>query len=108
MRIQRRRGISGGPASSSKFKKVCLTDPDATMATTARNRRLEPSYEQYGVVDDLNGVIVEVEVTTGEVNKGQVILDRLEWLFAAGDLRRILKSTSPSAVFSLPVRTPLR
>ena len=28
---------------TGKFKKVCLTDPDATMATTARNRRLEPS-----------------------------------------------------------------
>jgi transposase len=37
---------------SGKFKKVCLTDPDATMATTARNRRLEPSYKQHGVVDE--------------------------------------------------------
>ena len=27
---------------SGKYKKVSLTDPDATMATTARNRRLEP------------------------------------------------------------------
>lgn len=25
------------------FKKVCLTDPDASMATSGRNRRLEPS-----------------------------------------------------------------
>lgn len=40
---------------SGKFKKVCLTDPDATMATTARNRRLEPSYKQHGGVDDLSG-----------------------------------------------------
>jgi hypothetical protein len=29
---------------SGKYKKVCTTDPDATMATNARNRRLEPSY----------------------------------------------------------------
>ena len=28
---------------SSKYKKVCTTDPDATMATNARNRRLEPA-----------------------------------------------------------------
>jgi transposase len=63
---------------TGKFKKVCLTDPDATMATTARNRRLEPSYKQHGVVDDLNGVVLDVEVTTGEVNEGQVILDRLD------------------------------
>lgn len=27
---------------SGKYKKVSLTDPDATMATSARNRRLEP------------------------------------------------------------------
>jgi hypothetical protein len=63
---------------SGKFKKVCLTDPDATMATTARNRRLEPSYKQRGVVDDLSGVVLDVEVTTGEVNEGQAILERLD------------------------------
>jgi transposase len=63
---------------SGKFKKVCLTDPDGTMATTARNRRLEPSYKQHGVVDDLSGVVLDVEVTTGEVNEGQAILERLD------------------------------
>jgi hypothetical protein len=64
--------------TSGRFKKVCLTDPDATMATTARNRRLEPSYKQHGVVDDLSGVVLDVEVTTGEVNEGQAILERLD------------------------------
>jgi hypothetical protein len=63
---------------TGKFKKVCLTDPDASMATSGRNRRLEPSYKQHGVVDDLSGVILDVEVTTGEVNEGQTILDRLD------------------------------
>ena len=28
------------------LKKVCVTDPDATMATNGRNRRLEPAYKQ--------------------------------------------------------------
>lgn len=60
------------------MKTVCLTDPDATMATTARNRRLEPSYKQHGVVDDLRGVVLDVEITTGQTNEGQVILDRLD------------------------------
>jgi transposase len=63
---------------SGKFKKVCITDPDATMATSARNRRLEPSYKQHGVVDDLSGVVLDVEVTTGEVNEGQAIIERLD------------------------------
>jgi len=32
---------------TGKFKKVCPTDPDASMATNGRNRRLEPSYKQH-------------------------------------------------------------
>lgn len=48
------------------------------MATTARNRRLEPSCKQHGVVDDIAGVVLDVEVTSGEVNEGQVILERLD------------------------------
>jgi transposase len=63
---------------TGKHKKVCVTDPDATMATSARNRRLEPSYKQHGVVDDLCGVVLDVEVTTGEVNEGQELLARLD------------------------------
>jgi transposase len=63
---------------TGKFKKVCLTDPDATMATSGRNRRLEPSYKQHGTVDDECGVILDVEVTTGEINEGQAILERLD------------------------------
>ena len=54
------------------------TDPDATMATTARNRRLEPAYKQHAIVDDLRGVILDVEVTTGEVNEGQVVVERID------------------------------
>src|SRR5918993_2715152 len=38
---------------SGQFKKVSLTDPDASMATRARNRRLEPCYKQHAVVDDV-------------------------------------------------------
>lgn len=63
---------------TGRFKKVCLTDPDATMATSGRNRRLEPSYKQHGAVDDVFGVILDVEVTTGEVNEGQLVLERLD------------------------------
>jgi IS5 family transposase len=52
---------------------VSVTDPDATLATTARNRRLEPSYKQHTVVDDVAGVILDVAVTTGEKNEGELI-----------------------------------
>jgi len=67
---------------TGKFKKVCVTDPDATMATSGRNRRLEPSYKQHGAVDDAYGVILDVEVSTGELNEGQAILERLDAVVA--------------------------
>src|SRR5215203_6103374 len=56
-----------------KLKKVCLTDPDATMATSGRNRRLEPAYKQHTAVDDKAGVILDVVVTTGQTNEGEII-----------------------------------
>jgi transposase len=58
---------------SGIYKKVCATDPDATMATNARNRRLEPAYKQHTAVDDKVGVILDVEVTTGQKNEGEMI-----------------------------------
>jgi IS5 family transposase len=63
---------------SGKYKKVCVTDPDATMATNARNRRLEPSYKQHTAVDDKVGVILDVEVTTGERNEGEMIVPQVD------------------------------
>lgn len=71
-------GVQRGGKQTGRFKKVCITDPDASMATTARNRRLEPSYKQHAVVDDVRGVVLDVEVTTGEINEGQLIVDRLD------------------------------
>lgn len=55
---------------TGRYKKVPTTDPDATMATTARNRHLEPSYKQHAVVDDVRAVVIDVEVTTGENQRG--------------------------------------
>jgi len=48
------------------------------MATNGRNRRLEPAYKQHAVVDDAFGVVLDVEITTGEVNEGQVVLARID------------------------------
>ena len=63
---------------TGQYKKICTTDPDASMATTARNRRLEPAYKQHSVVDDERGVILDVEVTTGELNEGQIVESRID------------------------------
>lgn len=40
---------------SGKYKRICTTDPDAAMATNARNRWLEPAYKQHRAVDDKVG-----------------------------------------------------
>jgi len=58
---------------SGKDKKLSRTDPEASMATTARTRRLKPSYKQHTAVDDLRGVVLDVAVTTGEGNEGDTI-----------------------------------
>ena len=75
------KGDGGAKRSSSqkkKEKKWSRTDPDASMATSRFNQRLEPSYKQHGAVDAKSGVIVDVVVTTGEVNEGTELIDQLE------------------------------
>ncbi len=66
-------GAETGARPGGKRKKVSVTDPDASMATSSRGRRLEPSYKQHTAVDDGSGVVLDVAVTTGEVNEGDVI-----------------------------------
>jgi len=61
-----------------KKKKRSTTDPDATMATSRNDYRLEPSYKQHSVVDDACGVLVDVALTTGEVNEGTQLLAQIE------------------------------
>lgn len=51
--------------ASGKFKKLCGTDPDATMATSSK-APLRPAYKQHTAVDDLEGIVVDVEIVTGE------------------------------------------
>ena len=58
---------------SGKYKKVSTADGDASIATTSRNRRLEPCYKQQTAVDDVRGVVLDVAVSTGEVNEGDLI-----------------------------------
>ncbi len=76
------KGHAGRPRTKApKQKKYSPTDPDATMATSSQGWRLEPSYKQHTAVDDKAGVIVDVALTTGEVNEGQqlpVQLTRVE------------------------------
>ncbi len=56
---------------TGKPKKRSTTDPDATLTTSSHNSRMEPSsFKQHTVVDDKFGVVLDVEVTTGEASEG--------------------------------------
>lgn len=66
-----------GPGKG-RTKKVCTTDPDASLATSSRNRRLKPAYKQHTAVDDVAGVIVDVGIVTGEENEGTAVAGRLD------------------------------
>jgi Transposase DDE domain/Transposase domain (DUF772) len=82
---------------TGRYKKVCITDPDATTATNGRNRRLAPAYKQHAAVDDLRGMIVDIEVTTGETNEGQVVIGRID---AAAIMGRVVKTVTADAGYA--------
>ena len=63
--------------TSGKFKKLCRTDPDATMATSSK-AALRPAYKQHTAVDDLAGVVVDVEIVTGEEHDTGRFNERLD------------------------------
>lgn len=70
---------AGRPRTKRKSpKKYSPTDPDATMATSCKQYRLEPSYKQHTAVDDQAGVVVDVEVTTGEASEGKQLIEQIE------------------------------
>lgn len=84
----------GRPRSKPKSaKKYSPTDPDATMATSCKQYHLEPCYKQHTAVDDQAGVVIDVEVTTGEASEGKQLpeqLDRIE----ANTGRKVLTVTA--------------
>ena len=62
---------------SGKFKKLCGTDPDATMATSSK-APLRPACKQHTAVDDHEGVVVDVEIVTGEEHDTGRFEERLD------------------------------
>ncbi len=61
-----------------KPKKRSKTDPDATLTTSCNTFHMEPCYKQHAAVDDSCGVIVDVDVTTGEQSEGSQLGEQIE------------------------------
>ncbi|MBA7655159.1 IS1182 family transposase ISMno17 [subsurface metagenome] len=68
----------GRPKKQPKPKKRSTTDPDATMTTSSHTHRMEPFYKQHGAVDDTCGVVVDVDITTGQDSEGSQLPDQIE------------------------------
>ena len=70
-------GPGRGRTSKPKAQKRSRTDPDATMTTGSHSFHMEPFYKQHGAVDDQCGIVVDVEVTTGQVSEGKQLCEQL-------------------------------
>ena len=69
----------GRPSKKKKRrKKRSRTDPDATLTTSKKGFRMEPNYKQHTAVDDEAGVIVDVDVTTGEASEGERLMETID------------------------------
>ena len=68
----------GRPKKQPKAKKRSTTDPDVTMATSCKKVLAEPCYKQHGAVDDVCGVVVDVEISTGGANEGNQLPDQVK------------------------------
>jgi len=60
---------------TGKYKKVSTTDPDATNGRNGGSSRRSINTR---AVDDLSGVVLDVTVTTGEINEGQVLESQID------------------------------
>jgi IS5 family transposase len=63
---------------TGRFKKICVTDPEASMATNSARQKLQPSYKQHTAVDDASGVVVDVAVGTGEESDTARLAERID------------------------------
>ena len=77
----KRRKADARPAG--KRKKVSRTDGDASLAASRRGQSPEPCFKQHTAVDDENGVVLDVAVTTGEVCEGDMIESQVDEVRAA-------------------------
>lgn len=81
-----------------KAKKISTTDPDATMTTSCRTFHMEPSYKQHSGVDDKCGVIVDVDVTTGQQNEGNQLAEQIERI--ENNTGKKIKTVSADAAYA--------
>jgi transposase len=62
----------GRPAIKQKLpKKKSSTDPDASLSTNCRTKAMIPCFKQHTAVDDKEGIVVDIDVQTGDDSEGK-------------------------------------
>ncbi len=64
---------TSAPSPGVATPRICRTDPDASLGNGGRLPRVEPAYKQQTAVDAQQGVILDVEVTTGGVHDSNTL-----------------------------------
>lgn len=99
-------GNSRSGGKGGKGKKYSRTDPEATMATSSTRRCPEPSYKQHTAVDSESGIVLDAEVTTGEVYEGGQLMDQIDRVERRTG-QRIQRLTADAGYSSAPNFTEL-
>jgi transposase len=71
------------PSSRRQPRRVCTTDPDASLGKVRRNLPAQPSYKQHTAVDQTCGVVLDVVVTTGATHESTVVEGQIDTIVAA-------------------------
>ncbi len=71
---------------------------------------MEPCYKQHTAVDDRSGVVVDVDVTTGEASEGQQLrqqLQRIQNMYLTGAVMNLkrLAARAHSITYATPFTT---
>ena len=73
--VEAANGPGGG---SDPVEPICRTDPEASLATNNRARRVEPAYKQHAVVDAEAGVVLDIAVSTGAQHDTKAVEAQLD------------------------------
>ncbi|ACL61243.1 IS1182-like element ISMno32 family transposase [Methylobacterium nodulans] len=74
---------SGRTSAGSKPRRVCTTDPDASLGKIRSNLPAQPSSKQHTAVDAACGVVLDILVTTGAAHESTTVEDQLDAVTAA-------------------------
>jgi transposase len=90
------------PPPARQPRRVCTTDPDASLGKVRRSVPAQPSYKQHTAVDQACGVVLDVVVTTGATHESILVEGQIDTIVAAtGQLVRIATLDAGYAVTRL-------